>query len=223
MPFCVLCKSYFLKFVSFNNRPNAGCPNCKTAERHRLLGYYIENNISKGNLIIYHLTPEEHLRKIMSTFAKEYICENVTDKIDCSIYPDQRFNLIIASHILDHLQNDLNVLNEFFRILMPSGKLIIMSPQNFNSTITDEDTTITNPVDREKKYGQFDRIRMYGLDLSKKLRQAHFFVKAYVPIDRISETKQMDLDSMIVIADHFVMADNGFSEWDILYECTRVK
>ncbi len=44
-------------------------------------------------------------------------------------YPNNYFDLIIASEVLEHLKNDQNALKEIRRILKPKGKLIITVPQ----------------------------------------------------------------------------------------------
>lgn len=41
---------------------------------------------------------------------------------------------------------------------------------------TDEDITITDPKERERRFGQHDHFRLYGLDLRDRLAQAGFEV-----------------------------------------------
>ncbi len=233
MPYCTLCKSYFLKFVDFNKRPNVGCPVCHSAERHRLFGYYMDKYVNKGTLNVLHLAHEKIIYKTLDGFVKRYECgdlnpSNYKDvpckKIDITQIqtPDNTYNFIIASHILEHIPDDKKALDELYRVLIPDGKLIVMVPQNFESDVTDEDLTITDPIIRTKKYGQYDHVRLYGLDLATRLSEAGFRVKAYIPATRVNEAKKMKLFSVEVIADPIVMSDNGFSSWDILYECTKI-
>jgi len=232
MPHCVLCKSFFLKFIDFNGRPNAGCPVCKSAERHRLVGYYLEKNVNTKNLTILHLAPDKMLYNLLKASAKEYICGDLNPanflplpctKIDARHlpHPDHKFDLIVALHILEHIPEDKTVIKELHRVLHPKGKLIVMVPQNFDSKVTDEDPSITDPVIRKKRFGQPDHVRLYGLDFTQRLKNGGFQVKAYVPTPRIPQTKLMTLDNIEVITDQTVMTDNGFSQWDILYECTK--
>jgi SAM-dependent methyltransferase len=232
MPHCILCKSFFIKFTDFNGRPNAGCPVCKSAERHRLIGYYLETYVTAKNLTILHLAPDQMLYNILHAAGKEYVCGDINpldfkhlpciklDATDIS-YADHKFNLIIALHILEHIPNDKKAIKELHRVLAPKGKLIVMVPQNFDSKETDEDHKITDPVVRTKRFGQADHVRLYGLDFAQRLKDGGFHIKAYVPPSRISQAKLMALDSVDVICDQTVMTDNGFSQWDILYECTK--
>ena len=234
MPHCVLCKSFFVKFIEFNGRPNAGCPVCKSAERHRLVGYYMNNYINLPPLSVLHLSPEKTIYNILHNYVREYVCADlnpdgfkplpcikldITD-INCE---DNKYDMIIASHILEHVLDDRVAMKELLRVLVPKGKLIALVPQNFNSEVTDEDSTITDPLIRTKRFGQYDHVRLYGLDFSQRLKEAGFYVKAYIPTVRIPDARKMQLDSVEVISDQFVMTDNGFSQWDILYECTKLK
>lgn len=233
MPHCVLCKSYFVKFAEFNGRPNAGCPICKSAERHRFMGYYFDKHINKSNMSVLHIAPEKIIYNILSKSVREYICGDLNpndfyplpcvklDVTDIS-YPDNKFDMIIASHILEHISDDKKALEELYRVLSVKGKLLIMVPQNFNSEKTDEDLNITDVEIRKKRFGQHDHLRLYGLDLAQKIKDVGFFVKAYIPSSRIKDAQKMALDSVEVMADSNIMSDNGFSDWDILYECIKL-
>lgn len=53
------------------------------------------------------------------------ICADLNGKSD---FPDNYFSAIHASHILEHLEDPLSTLKEFYRILKPSGKLILFVP-----------------------------------------------------------------------------------------------
>jgi len=233
MPHCVLCKSYFVKFVNFNGRSNAGCPICASAERHRLMGFYFDKYINKSSLAVLHVAPEKIIYDILSGSAREYICGDINPsnfyplpcvKLDLTniSYSNDKFDMIIASHILEHIPDDKKALSELHRVLAIGGKLLIMVPQNFNSEKTDEDLSITNIEIRIKRFGQSDHVRLYGLDLTKKIKDVGFFVKAYIPSSRIEDARKMSLNSVEVIADTNIMTDNGFSQWDILYECIKV-
>lgn len=48
--------------------------------------------------------------------------------------PDQKFDLIIAVDILEHIEEDEKVLANFRKVLAQDGKLIISSPSNFDES-----------------------------------------------------------------------------------------
>ena len=45
-----------------------------------------------------------------------------------NIFPNGAFDVVIASHIIEHLANPLQVLKEINRVLKPDGKVILMMP-----------------------------------------------------------------------------------------------
>lgn len=233
MPYCLLCKSYHLKFTPYNKRPDVGCPRCLSAERHRLFGQYYENYIqNKQSLSVVHLAPELCLYRLLSQWSRSYVCGDLNPaqysdmkciKLDATklTLGDQSVDLILASHIMEHIPDDRLALKEFHRVLRKGARVIIMIPQNFQSETTDEDPTVVTAADRTKRFGQFDHVRMYGLDFVQRVQAEGFFVRAYAPIVRIQDVVKMKPDSMEVIADEAAMKDNKFSPYDVLYECVR--
>ena len=65
---------------------------------------------------------------------------------------------------------------ELFRILKPGGWAIVQVPIDKSRNITFEDPDITSPDDRERAFGQYDHVRLYGLDYRRKLANAGFSV-----------------------------------------------
>jgi hypothetical protein len=46
-----------------------------------------------------------------------------------------------------------------------------------------EDPSVVSPEDRERVFGQFDHVRLYGQDYRSRLESAGFTVKVYDPED----------------------------------------
>jgi SAM-dependent methyltransferase len=75
----------------------------------------------------------------MDSFVK-FACQYFPDKIsarqaDLTAYvPDQQYDLIVASDILEHIADDRQVLANFRKALKPGGKLIISTPSNFDES-----------------------------------------------------------------------------------------
>jgi len=65
---------------------------------------------------------------------------------------------------------------EIFRVLNISGTAILQVPINLNKKNTLEDNGITNKQERIEKFGQYDHVRLYGLDYFKKLQNIGFEV-----------------------------------------------
>jgi len=67
--------------------------------------------------------------KMMVNLCRERGLMNVSRQ-DCiaTAFSDERFDLIIAADVLEHLENDVDVLREWERILKKNGRLIITVP-----------------------------------------------------------------------------------------------
>ena len=93
-------------------------------------------------------------------------------------YPDNYFDFILCSHVLEHIPNDIDAMKELYRVLKPNdGFGILQVPIELDREITYEDHTITSPIEREKAFGQFDHVRIYGKDYIQRLKSVGFEVE----------------------------------------------
>lgn len=63
--------------------------------------------------------------------ARKNVPEGVFDLVnaeDLSIYPDAHFNILIAKHVVEHLQDPQKAIAEMSRVLAPGGLLIMACP-----------------------------------------------------------------------------------------------
>ena len=49
-------------------------------------------------------------------------------KLEDQLYPDNHFDVITMSHVIEHVYDPLKILRECYRILKPKGRLIIVTP-----------------------------------------------------------------------------------------------
>ncbi|GBF80698.1 class I SAM-dependent methyltransferase [Aphanothece sacrum] len=114
------------------------------------------------------------------------------EKIDITNiqYSDNTFDVIVCSHVLEHIPDDQKAMKELQRVLKSDGWAILQVPLNPNIEKTLEDPTITSPEERERVFGQRDHVRLYGRDYKDRLEQAGFKVKV--------DTFVKDLDSKMV-------------------------
>jgi SAM-dependent methyltransferase len=85
------------------------------------------------------------------------------------------FDVILCSHVLEHVADDRGAMRELFRVLRPGGWAMIQVP--ISSKPTFEDSSITDPAERERLFWQADHVRLYGLDISERLTDAGFEVE----------------------------------------------
>jgi ubiquinone/menaquinone biosynthesis C-methylase UbiE len=110
-------------------------------------------------------------------------------------YADQFFDVIFCSHVLEHVDDDMKAMREFYRVLKNSGWAILLVP--ITSEQTFEDPSITDPQLRKKLFGQEDHVRRYGPDYVNRLRMAGFKVKTTKVRDLVDgvEAKRLGLTS----------------------------
>lgn len=192
--YCPICQQTSQAFVDFGRpvRKNAMCPQCGSLERHRFIWKYLQektNLFQQPDTQTLHFAPEPCLEiNFRRLFANQYITADLYDKkadIQADItdinFSSESFSFIYCSHVLEHVPNDRKAMQEIYRILKLNGLAVIMVP--IKGEITDEDFSITNPSERQKRYGQEDHVRYYGMDIVDRLREAGFKVEHIEPQD----------------------------------------
>lgn len=134
---CPLC-DFHGAFMVVRGRPHAQCPQCLSLERHRLQFIMLKNVFADRDtrkLTALHFAPEQCLRPHLSTMFENYQTadlykQNVDHQVDMQSLPfaDEAYDFIFASHVLEHVQNDIKALYEIKRILRPNGIAILPVP-----------------------------------------------------------------------------------------------
>ncbi len=104
-------------------------------------------------------------------------------------FEDNNFDVILCNHVLEHIPDDKKAMQELFRVLKPGGWGIFQIPQDINRKNTFEDNSITDPKERAKIFGQYDHVRIYGLDYFEKLRSVGFEVEEVRYSDKLTSTE----------------------------------
>jgi predicted SAM-dependent methyltransferase len=136
-----------------------------------------------------HIAPEPGLAsRLLKAPGLNYLSIDLHDpqammKMDVTHleFPENSFDIIYCSHVLEHVPDDRRALAEMLRVLKPAGKAIIMVPITVDETR--EDLSLTDAVEREKLFGQHDHVRRYGPDFMQRLVQAGFTWAAYKSAD----------------------------------------
>lgn len=187
---CPVCGKKARKFMPYGitKRPNAMCPHCFSLERHRLMWIYLQREtdlfISKPKLL--HVAPERcFMKSLEQQLGDNYITADLNSplaKVKMNIqdiqFPDGEFDVIFCNHVLEHVDDDMQAMGEFHRVMKPGGWGIMLVPINYRRETTYEDPAITGKKEREKAFGQWDHVREYGRDYPERLRKAGFEVSA---------------------------------------------
>ena len=86
-------------------------------------------------------------------------------------YPDASFDLILCSHVLEHIPNDRKAIREIGRVLRPGGHALIMVPIDRARQTTYEDPSIVAPAGRLAAFGHPYHVRVCGWDYADRLRE----------------------------------------------------
>jgi SAM-dependent methyltransferase len=184
---CPCCGSRFRRLRTYNGRRNARCPRCGSMERHRVLWLYLnrETKLTSGEQhSVLHFAPEKAISDwLAEVVGPSYLTadldpERAMEVLDMTNInrPDESFDLILASHVLEHVPDDQRAMSELFRVLKPSGVAILQHPVDYTRE-TYEDWSLTSAEERERAFLQDDHVRIYGADLADRLKNAGFQVE----------------------------------------------
>ena len=87
--------------------------------------------------------------------------------------------------MLEHVQDDRRAIAEFYRTLKDEGWAILLVP--IGATITYEDPSIVDPMERKRAFGQADHVRIYGPDYVDRLLAGGFSVQQVEVSDLCTE------------------------------------
>ncbi|ARE81809.1 hypothetical protein ROSMUCSMR3_00303 [Roseovarius mucosus] len=174
---CPICHG--TEFEDFNGRSHARCSSCRGVERNRLMWMVLDRlgAFEKGKRIL-HLAPELGLaRKFVELSgdayhgadldAERYKSKFLTVRkldlcVDLAGIPDASYDLIVHSHVLEHLPCSVDgVLQDLDRILAPGGLHFLSVPVRGEHTLEDLSPDL-RPVDRLTRFGQEDHMRIFG-------------------------------------------------------------
>ena len=186
---CPICGKTFKKFLpaGVEKRDNAVCPGCDSFERHRLLWLYMQSKLSYSDkgIRLLHFAPEDCLKEKFSKLNNiKYITTDLQESrvslnsdVQKLPFKDNLFDIVICSHVLEHVPDDKKGMQEILRVLKKNGWAILQVPLNVNLEVTYEDPSIISPLERLKHFGQEDHVRIYGRDYYKRLENAGFLIR----------------------------------------------
>lgn len=176
----------FLPYGYGEQRNNVLSPSTLSLERHRLLWLYLKNETDffSTSRKVLHFAPEQAFYKRFremknlnyTTTDLESPLADVKADICNLPFNDDEFDIILCNHVLEHIPDDTKAMQELFRVLKSGGMGIFQIPQDLSRDTTFEDDTITDKKERAKIFGQYDHVRVYGLDYFDKLRSIGFKV-----------------------------------------------
>lgn len=187
--YCPCCDGHFRRFLPYGFkaiRQNALCPRCGAGERHRLMWLYFQNrtNLFRDKLKVLHFAPEAIIEQKLRTYPNlDYTSADlnprsamVTMDITDIPYEEHTIDVILCSHVLEHIPDDRMAMSELYRVLKPGGWAILLVPLDPMRANTFEDPSTVDPQERYHLFGQIDHVRVYGRDYTTRLEYAGFTV-----------------------------------------------
>jgi SAM-dependent methyltransferase len=201
---CPVCTATFRKFLPYGYeqvRDNALCPKCLSLERHRLVWIYLRECTPFFELPmkVLHIAPEQCFEERFKNLGNmEYITADLESPLadyKCDIqklpFGENEFNIVICNHVLEHVENDKRAMMEILRVMKPGGRAILLVPLDFDREHTYEDASIITAKERKKHFGQYDHVRLYGLDFPERLKEIGFIIPDKNYLEEIPEEKRL--------------------------------
>lgn len=217
--YCSVCGESAKRFVPYGVplREEACCIHCGSLERHRMTWSYFERSTDlfdgRAKRML-HVAPERQFEKLLrERIGAGYLTADLFNPramVEMDItdiqFPDDTFDVLYCSHVLEHVDDDRKAMREFRRVLKPNGWAVLLVPLSAEKTF--EDPSITDPAERLRLFGQDDHVRRYGPDFEDRLREEGFDVKRIEPEDFLSRS---EIEEMCI----------GFDVDDKIYLCTK--
>jgi SAM-dependent methyltransferase len=182
---------YPLSAIETFNVAAYSCPSCDASDRERLYALYLDRVFAARNPArryrLLEFAPSFGLSRKLRRFpfvdyrSADLYRNNVEDRVDITDmrgYADASFDIVLCSHVLEHVSDDRRAMRELHRILRPDGLAIVMVPLVHRVEETNEDTAIDTPALRWKYFGSDDHVRQYGKrDFADRLAAAGLAVE----------------------------------------------
>ena len=196
---CPVCGRTSRRFRPYGNPPRdeAQCIHCGSLERHRFVWLLLNNETNLfdgGGKRVLHFAPEPCLEpRFRQRLGAGYRTADL-DREDVDLRLDvsdlelsaESFDVIICSHVLEHVPDDRRAMEELHRILAADGWALVVVPVTRARTV--EDPSITDPDERLRVFGQRDHVRRYGPDIADRLTSVGFEVTIHRASDFHSES-----------------------------------
>ena len=155
------------------NKEEYLCPCCGASDRDRLMLSFLDKEglqQSPEGLKLLQIAPAASISRWINLKCPhiaydttDLYMENVSfqsDIMDMHMVPDETYDVIICSHVLEHVQDDRKALCELKRILKPDGKIVFLVPIDLNAPGIDEEWGLTE-AENWRRFGQGDHCRRY--------------------------------------------------------------
>ena len=161
------------------------CPNCLSEPRQRALFKYLRQKfltdyiyyLKEGNLLCLETSPDRSNPVPKALPWLVYISIDLNEsramyEMDLThlTFRDNLFDLVVCSHVLEHIEDDTLALREIYRVLRKGAAALIQIPIGYYNDLTGK---------RTEEFGErrfCEHLRSYGWDFVEKLEVIGFNV-----------------------------------------------
>jgi SAM-dependent methyltransferase len=183
---CPIC-GHRGRFSPVRHKPSIWCPGCDSRPRHRLLKLWLDREADLPETTrVLHFAAEPWVQAALGR-VREYRTADLNDRFELQLdlenlaLPDRRFDLIIANHVLEHLDDAL-ALREIERVLSPGGLAVLTVPLVEGWATTLEDETWTEEEARLYATDHTHK-RLYGKDFRDRIRAAGLYSTEFTALE----------------------------------------
>ncbi|WP_083745405.1 methyltransferase domain-containing protein [Variovorax sp. KK3] len=194
--YCCICERGVLRFVPYrggsmflpplsralgvvgSDVDHFECPHCGASDRDRHLVLYmnaagITPRIAGSRIL--HFAPEKHISTLIAAQKPSHYVQADKFPVRAGVVElditgiaaaDRSFDIVIANHVLEHVDDVLSALKEITRVLSHEGFAILQTPFASSLARTFEDSGIEGAFARLHAYGQEDHVRLFGRDIA---------------------------------------------------------
>lgn len=164
-------------------RLHARCPRCESMERHRLQFMVVKQLAERFDfaaMSMLHIAPEKFFMELFRKQFKTYVAANLQANrgVDlqanlCALpFADGQFDVVYASHVLEHIQNDTQAILEVKRVLRDGGLAVLPVPIITSHTVEypepnvyeNEHVRAPGPDYYDRYRGHFSSVEIFSSD-----------------------------------------------------------
>lgn len=150
------------------------CPRCHSSDRDRLYALFLSPVFQRLNparaVHFLDIAPGRELATWIKSHPHVFYrsCDRYMPEADDRAdihnlpYPDESFDFVLCSHVLEHVEDPRRAVSELRRVLKQDSIAILMVPICLAISETYEDPAITTPEGRWQHFGQDDHVRMFS-------------------------------------------------------------
>lgn len=206
---CPSCQQWHERLIRDRAGNERGCPSCLSLERHRLLALLLpaiaaaqagEDAGDTGDAagtgdrerLVVDVAPSLALdatldalpgsRRLRMDFDPDADGRLVDVRASVTALPlaAGSVDLLVCSHVLEHVPDDRAGMRELARVLHEDGIGVVVVPWREGPTDEDPEASVE---ERIRRFGQADHVRYYGDDFEDRLRESGLAIQTLRTVD----------------------------------------